>query len=130
MTSEPLIRRVIAPEDIRVGDHIVVTRKHDQILPIWIEVNRSSRSIEAAQATLIPEETGQPVCVLTICLPFIMVMDVHEVRFPIDTRLHKLAYVSEAYALSAKAQKDDVDMDTGSNSSRQKREGLFGKHGR
>lgn len=121
MTSQIMSRRVRSPEDIQVGDFVVVLHKHYQVLPDSIEPSVQGVQLEPMRVTLMPFDAGTPLKVVAVSLPFIMTDSAGGMREAIDTRRHVLAKVDPAYAMAAKPEKEKKKSKKG------KRKGKKGK---
>jgi hypothetical protein len=103
MNTHTLTRRIRSPEDIEVGDFIVKTHKRYQLVPCNAERPMSGEAIEPVILYGWPFDAGEPLKVLALCLPFVMVESLtYGVREAIDTRQDVLMKVSKAYAKAAK----------------------------
>jgi hypothetical protein len=107
-----LSQRVRSPEDIRVGDFIVVSQTRYQYVPDNLEPMLGGTEIEPISLTALPGDAGTPMKVIERCLPFVIGETAHDARVVIDTRRHALMKVSEAYAMAAKQPKPKKDEKT------------------
>ncbi len=102
MTTKTLSRRIRAPEDIRVGDYVVKSLTHYQLVPSCLEASVTGEAIEPIRLTGWSCAAGEPYKVLAVCLPFVVVRCcTYNVRESIDTRQHVLMKVTKAYAKAA-----------------------------
>lgn len=102
METQTLSKRVLSPEDIQVGDQIALTHIHIQLVPDMIEVFLAGQTIEPIRMTAMPGDSGWPIKVLAVCLPFLMTETVTGSRCVIDTRRYEFVRVSDAYAKAGK----------------------------
>ncbi|MGB1124278.1 MAG: hypothetical protein ACPG4Q_03650 [Phycisphaeraceae bacterium] len=103
MNTMTLTRRIRSPEDIQVGDYVVKSFTHFQLVPGPLEPKVAGESVEPIILTGWSCGAGEPLEVLAVCLPFVMVKCcTYGIREAIDTRQHVLAKVSKAYARAAK----------------------------
>jgi len=101
--------RIVAPEDIRVGEYIAVMSVTELHVAQVFDVELGVRAVRVED---IPWFSGEPILVEAVCLPFILGRDADGMRRTLDVRRMRLARVSEAYALAAFASRDaEVDND-------------------
>lgn len=103
MTTTTLTRRIRSPEDIKVGDYVVKSFTHYQLVPSGLEASVTGESVDPIILTGWSCSAGEPYKVLAVCLPFVMVQCcTYNIREAVDTRQHVLNKVSKAYAKAAK----------------------------
>ncbi|QYU70098.1 hypothetical protein J4558_08255 [Leptolyngbya sp. 15MV] len=103
MTCELTAVRRIAPEDVAVGQFVVVLGEHKSVyLP---DSFGQTPGIVPRPIRLVCScawcADGSPLRVVAVCLPFVQVATVDDERRFLDVRTHILAIVSEEYALEA-----------------------------
>lgn len=84
--------RLIGPEDIEPGDYVTVSHETFEYLPSGCE-----RDAEPMRVTLIADNAGRPLKVVSICQPFVLVKDPNGKHYPLDLRAHRLARLSASY---------------------------------
>lgn len=96
---EPItVVRRVAPEDIRPGDYIAVsTVVESHVFPMC----EPTGELRIAKVETIPWNSGEPLCVVAVCLPFILARDSEGTRGSVDVRRSRLVRVSDAYARAA-----------------------------
>lgn len=104
MSTYTLTRRIRSPEDIQIGDHVVKTHKRYQLVPCNVERSVTGEAVEPIILYGWPFDAGEPMKVLAVCLPFVMVKTTYDTREAIDTRQDVLMKVSKTYAKAAKPQ--------------------------
>lgn len=102
MKTNTLSRRIRSPEDILVGDFVAITHTRYQLLPDNLDVVQGGAEVEPIYLTAMPSESGTPLKVVALCLPFLMTEDASGMRIVVDTRREVLIKVSTAYAKAAK----------------------------
>lgn len=102
MSTHTLTRRIRSPEDIRIGDYVVKTHRRYQLVPCSVERPMSGEAIEPVILYGWPFDSGEPMKVLAVCLPFVMTESAEGLREAIDTRQDVLMRVSKTYAKAAK----------------------------
>lgn len=124
MNTTTLTRRVRSPEDIKVGDYVVKSLTHYQLVPGSLEPSIAGESVDPITLTGWSCSAGEPYKVLAVCLPFVMARCcIYNTRESIDTRQHVLMRVSEAYARAAKPKPDKKGKGKGKGKKRKKRKG-------
>lgn len=97
MAEEQTIIRPIAPEDVAVGDVVVITHRTDLVVP-HCDAYTARAEIEPIRVRVMPDCAGWPYRVLAVCLPFLLVEEPeHDGVYNLDTRRLELARVSPGY---------------------------------
>ncbi|MEM6507185.1 MAG: hypothetical protein AAF711_17235 [Planctomycetota bacterium] len=103
MTTTTLTQRIRSPEDIKVGDYVVKSYTHYQLVPGGLEPSIAGQTVEPITLTGWSSGAGEPEKVLAVSLPFVLVeCCTYGLRHVIDTRQHVLMKVGKAYADAAK----------------------------
>lgn len=107
-TNELKVAKSIAPEDLRPGRYVAVLYEICEILPFGVLMRETPGTIPATvkpvRVAWLPCDCdeckpGQPLKVIAVCLPFVLIEDAQKKQRAIDTRRLKLARVSKSYAL-------------------------------
>lgn len=91
--------RPFCPEDVRAGDFVMVMRESFDL--VWPGCFPGEGSLRVERVSLVPNETGMPVRVEAVCVPFVLVRDARGRRSMIDTRRVELARVSGRFGRAA-----------------------------
>lgn len=95
--SQHLVRR-LAPEDIVANAFITVIEEVDEFV-MWCQVGLDAFTPLGVRSFVrIPEEAGEPVRVLSVCLPFVYVSTADGSCRTLDVRKQHVARVSQEYA--------------------------------
>lgn len=97
MTQEITAIKRLAPEDIAPGAFIVVTGMIHELIPPPCDV--IGGVVPIFRVPCLGCADGDPLRVLAVCIPFVMVEDAQGDARTLDTRQHMLARVDEMYAL-------------------------------
>ena len=91
--------RSVAPEDLRRGDFVAVVHTTEEFLLV---AGGSWRpTIQTARATRIPDDAGQPLKVVQVCVPFVLVKLPDGQHRTLDLRRHRLARLDSSYGRKA-----------------------------
>ena len=98
---------LIGPEDIELGDYVTVSHETFEYIPTGCEHDGQLRRV-----TMLADNAGKPLKVVSLCPPFILVEDPNGKHYPVDLRNHRLArlsgsYGKEAFELMARNDKED-----------------------
>jgi hypothetical protein len=103
--------RAIAPEDIRKGVYIAQLEVIYQHLPPSCFESAWQGDRQPVKTAWLPYGSNEPLEVIDVCLPFVLVRDVAGAVSSMDVRRYRLARLDPAYAKRAarrlKAQHDD-----------------------
>lgn len=89
------VSRVLAPEDIRVGDYISVLHIIGEHLPTCLE-DASWRRTEPLRVRWLPWSVT-PVRVIDVCLPYVLVRGPSGRHGTLDVRRYELTRVPKSY---------------------------------
>lgn len=96
--DEKTISQALAPEDIRAGDYVSILHVLGEFLPLFIE--QPWQPVEPIRVMLFPCSV-QPMKVVEVCLPFVLVRKVNGKHETLDVRQHRLARVSKDFGRKA-----------------------------
>ncbi|HKQ47036.1 MAG TPA: hypothetical protein VJZ71_03075 [Phycisphaerae bacterium] len=96
--DEKTISQVLAPEDIRAGDYVSILHVLGEFLPLFFE--QPWQPVEPIRVMLYPCSV-QPMKVVEVCLPFVLVRKVNGKHETLDVRQHRLARVSKEFGRKA-----------------------------
>lgn len=98
MTTTNLLSHVLAPEDIQVGDYLAILRvTSEYVVPPWQRTDCNPELTPVMRFAHYPANTGRPLKVLEICLPFVLVEKPNGKHTSLDVRRMQLARISAAY---------------------------------
>jgi hypothetical protein len=92
--------RVVPPEDIRVGDYVVVMHVVMEHLMDSCAVE-SWKGIEQVRMLWMPWEDSAPMKVGEVCLPFVLVKKPDRKHVLLDTRRYRLARIPGGFGRAA-----------------------------
>lgn len=93
-TNNIKVCRQVRPDDVRIGDFVAVLCETYE----WPTIFCGSEFGPAVQrATLVPNQTDEPVRVEAVCVPFVFVVDAAGVHRVIDMRRVTLARVAKRF---------------------------------
>lgn len=85
--SELKVAATVAGEDLVCGDYVaLLTETIDVPSYLWEGCGTSLSPDEMVRLKLIPEDAGQPLKVLAVCLPFVYAKKADAATVTIDTR--------------------------------------------
>lgn len=88
---EPSAAATVAGEDIALGDYVsLLSRTVEVPSYMWDSCAASLSPHEMVRLRLIPEEAGQPLKVIAICLPFVYAKTPQGAVVTLDTRQMQL----------------------------------------
>ena len=90
---------MIGPEDVREGDFVTVTHITYEFFDYCDTA--TTRKIAIQRATAMHYDAGQPMKVVGVCLPFVLVKHPDQRCCALDMRRHSLARLSEAFGRRA-----------------------------
>lgn len=97
-TGLQTVSRRLAPEDIRVGNHVTVLRQALE-LPTFLWCGETS-AVDRERPVIYrhtPGNSGEPLKVLAVCLPFVYVENTQCEPATIDVRRSELAELAADY---------------------------------
>ncbi len=98
MDQKTRTARPIAPEDIRKGKYVAVLSITHELLPLLCESAWLFERSQPCRIAFWPDEDEmEPVKVISLCLPFVLVKDARGRVRTFDVRRHRLAAVSEEF---------------------------------
>ncbi len=107
-SAESTLAKSLAPEDVRVGDYVTPLHEiREWPAFFWFCDSSFDQHQEMLRVRLLPENTGAPLKVQSVCLPFVLVKPAKGKAFTLDVRRSRLARISKSYArLARKSQKN------------------------
>ncbi|HET6325894.1 MAG TPA: hypothetical protein VFG04_14550 [Planctomycetaceae bacterium] len=94
--------KVLAPEDVRVGDYVALLHVVREMPSFWwCEGISTIRMDEPVRVAFVPNNGGMPFQVRSVCLPFILVKTPSGDLRNLDVRRYGLARLDRAHALAA-----------------------------
>jgi hypothetical protein len=100
MDEEKTISRPLAPEDIRPGDYVSLLHVTTEFVPFFCAEDLQFRRIEPVRITCMPRSI-EPMEVVEVCLPFVLVRRPDDRHETLDVRRHQLARLSERFGKKA-----------------------------
>ena len=98
MPKLPKPSRHVGPEDIRPGDYLTVTHATYEFIPFGCTPDYDpDAEVKTKRVTFIPDEAGQPLKVVAVCPPFVLVKSMDKQRGSLDLRRHHVAKLSDIY---------------------------------
>ncbi len=101
MNTESDISRPLAPEDIREDDYVAVIGEIFQIVRWDCAPAIPGTPPETAQVLCFPFDDAEPLRVVSVCLPFVLVQDAKGGHRTLDARQLRLVRVSERFGKKA-----------------------------
>jgi len=100
------LAKSLAPEDIALGDYVAVLKVlYELPTYLWCGDSAFDSAIEQrdqpVRMELMPFESGLPMRVTGVCLPFVMVCEPAGSNYPLDIRRHRLARLDRNFAEAA-----------------------------
>lgn len=114
MKKEDVIQtaRVVPPEDIRVGDYVVVM--HVVIEHLVDDCAGDSwKGIEQVRMLWMPWTESAPMKVVEVCLPFVLIKHPDRKHRLLDTRRYRLARIPSEFGRAAFRKLQAVRVSTG-----------------
>lgn len=100
----------LGPEDIRRGQYVSVHRRVGEVywLPFFCESEFKEPSVKVLRYGYTPKQSGLPLRVKAVCLPFVLVTSPQGRVLTLDTRSMDLVELSADYGKAAfKALRED-----------------------
>lgn len=91
---------MVGPEDLHPGDYVTVAHTTYEFFADFCALGEN-RDVTPTRITMIPDEAGQPMKVLAVCLPFVLVRYTNRVAGTLDLRRHRVAKLSDTYGRKA-----------------------------
>lgn len=97
VTSDTRSAKNIAPEDIVAGDFVAILRqRYEYVSYLWFR--ELCDPSEPVRITFLPtRNVGEPLKVLSVCLPFVAVSSKHAGKFAVDVRTCELGRLDEEF---------------------------------
>ena len=96
------LAKTLAPEDIRPGDFVALLHEVAELPSFfWCGDAPLESSEQPIRMQFIPEDSGLPLRVKSICLPFVLVRQANGQRQTLDIRRSRLARLDAGYARAA-----------------------------
>ncbi|MEZ6123953.1 MAG: hypothetical protein R3C49_12345 [Planctomycetaceae bacterium] len=90
--------RLVSGDDLKVGSHVTISRSVAE-LPSFFWGCDSSREPETpVRFRYVPSNSGSPLRVKAICLPYLFVEDLSETNHILDLRRCQLVLLDESFA--------------------------------
>ncbi len=108
--AESTLAKVLAPEDVRVGDYVALLLVVCEVPSFWwCGGVGTTRPDEPIRIPFLVENGGVPLEVRSICLPFVLVKSPGGEHRSLDVRRYRLARLDRGYAKTAwKARKKSL----------------------
>src|SRR5262245_50942731 len=91
--------RSLAPEDVREGDYVTVSRQVIELLPMFCD--EAWRKPEVQRVRVMPGWAGYPLRVVRVCLPFVLAKNPQGQGVTLDVRRHELSKLTDDYGKKA-----------------------------
>ncbi len=99
ITTDTTLAKVLAPEDVRVGDYIAVLDEVFELPAIvWLCDPPLSEQEEIIRIRMCPRDVTPPLRVIAACLPYVFVKPPHGKAKTLDLRICRLARLDRKYA--------------------------------
>ncbi len=99
INADMQLAKTLAPEDVQYGDYVTILTKSSEFPSFyWDCPPQISDASETVNITYRPEDAGQPLKVVDICLPFILAKPINNEVKVIDVRAVRLARISKSFA--------------------------------
>ena len=96
------LAKVLAPEDVRVGDYVALLHVVCEIPTFcWYDDAPMLPRDEPVRIAFTPECGGVPLCVKSVCLPYVLVKRPTGEKQTLDVRRSRLARLNRDYAAVA-----------------------------
>ena len=93
------LAKSLAPKEICAGDYVAVLHIVFEFPAlVWVDDFSLIDYDEMIRLPFIPNETGAPLRVKAVCLPFVLVKHPCGKHQTLDVRHHRLAKIDQAYA--------------------------------
>ena len=97
------VARILAPEDIQIEQWVAVFTVTCEFLPCWaIESPSDIDRIRPVRYAFAPDDAGEPLRVIDVCLPFVLVENVSGTPRVLDLRACTLVALSPRFAKSVR----------------------------
>ncbi len=92
--------RQIAPEDVRPGDYVTLSKQTCEFLPSDCDASWRS-DVRLLRAEYIPYDSGEPLKVVSVCLPFVLVKNSDGRHETLDLRRQRLMRLADTFGRQA-----------------------------
>ena len=100
------LAKSLAPEEICAGDYVAVLHVvHELLALVWCDDLALADRDEVIRLKMLPEESGEPLLVKSVCLPFVLVKDSAGNSRTLDIRRTRLARLDPAFAKASRSVK-------------------------
>jgi hypothetical protein len=100
--AEATLAKVLAPEDVRVGDYVALLHVVCEMPSFWWRDGiNATRPEVPVRIPLMVENGGVPLEVRSVCLPFVLVKSPAGELRNLDVRRHGLARLDPRHAMTA-----------------------------
>jgi len=95
--------RMLGPEDIQPGQYVAIHQQMGQLFWPPIDFSGIPRKLEVnvLRFNYIPKESGLPLKVKKVCLPYVMVKSPRGKQQMLDTRRHQLVELAPDFGKAA-----------------------------
>ncbi len=102
VTDTCTLAKSLAPEDVRVGDYVApLFETYDYASFFWYCDDALDDRSQTVPIRFLASESGVPLKVESVCLPFVLVKHPRRGSFTLDVRRHQLARLDGSYAKQA-----------------------------
>ncbi len=99
--SQTSLAKSLAPEDVRVGDYVAPLHEtYDCPSFLWCDAGLEDRA-ETVPIRIVAQESGDPLKVRAVCLPYVLVKHPARGSFTLDVRTYQLARLDRVFAAKA-----------------------------
>ncbi len=98
--EQTTISQPLAPEDIRPGDYVSLLHVVSEFVPFFCIEDLDFRRVEPVRVTRMPW-TIEPMEVVEVCLPFVLVRRPDGKHETLDVRRHGIARLSQRFGKRA-----------------------------
>lgn len=103
------VARTLAPEDIHIEQWVAVFTVICEFLPCWaIESPSDIDRIRTVRYAYAPESAGEPLRVIDVCLPFVLVESVTGAPRVLDLRACTLVALAPRFAKSVRKRRRET----------------------
>jgi len=92
--------RFVGPEDVRPGDYVTISHTTHEVIACDAPIT-GSQEMEPIRVRTLSALAGWPFKVVSVSLPFVMVIDAYGDHATLDFRRHQLARVPKSYGKAA-----------------------------
>lgn len=96
------LAKALAPEEVRPGQFVTLLQEIAEVPSyFWCRDSALVAPEEMVRVRFIPSASGEPLKVMSVCLPFVLVKNPAGHERPLDLRKYRLARLSKRYAKRA-----------------------------